>query len=380
MIRVNISNIDSIKTWYKNAVLKELKSKHFSCSPKNYFEKKLKDSLKNDAFCSDVLILSIDEIKNKYDWVKQYIDTIDFLESIPYILIKIKTIKGKGSRKIKERQLTDFIELKRNELIDIILMSFSTISIEDGIHNVCSSMSNFDSFIKVLDNYIGKLNSIIIQKFNYEKVLGKSDIRAQLVMKLNIKVCPYCNRQYINPLTIDKKNIYLGDIDHILPKSRYALFQLSLFNMIPACKACNQLFKKNKTAQILNPYYEGFGDDAFLEIDYSTVNELIGIDDPHDYSWRIIHDKKGKIRNSIDTFQLNEVYKSNSSEFKRILKIKFLIQSQVYRDFIDNLLNSGNSSYIEYFDDTLLYGVSLDENKFQDELLSKAIYDIVMYN
>ncbi len=380
MIRVTISDLDSIKAWYKDAVIKILNKIKLSASSKNDFEKKLITSLKNNAFCSDVLILSIDEVSNKYDWVKQYIDTIDFLESVPYILNKIKTIKGKGSRKIKERQLIDFVEFNRNEIIDIKLKTFSSTSIEDGIHNVCSSKGAFVSFIKVLDDFIGELNKVIIQKFNYVVVLGKSDIRAQLVMKLNIKVCPYCNRQYINPITINKKNNYLGDIDHILPKSRYALFQLSLFNLIPACKACNQLFKKDKTTPILNPYYEGFGDDAFLEINYSTVNELIGLDEPHDFSWNIIHDNKGKIRTSIDTFQLNEVYKSNSSEFKRILKIKFLIQSRVYRDYINNLLNGGNSRYIEYFDETLLYGVSLDEDKFQDELLSKAIYDIVINN
>ena len=379
MIKVKIKDIETIKKWYKDSILKNVMKRDFDHITANDFEKKITNSLLDETFCSDILIRSVDEIKDRYVWVKQYIETIDFLKNVPCQREKIEQISGNNSCRIRQL-LVDYIKKNRNELIDNNIKSYSSFkNIKDGINLVCSSISSFDSFIEYANKYMEYLNTIISKKFNYTGVLGKFGMRAKLVEKLNIKVCPYCNRQYINPVTIVNKT-YLGDIDHILPKSTYPLFQISLFNMIPACKACNQLFKGTKTTSLLNPYYEGFSDNAFLKINYSTVKELIGLDKPSDFYWEILNDKTNKIKNNIDTFHLNEVYSSNSTEFKRIIRIKYLIHSQAYKDCIRRILQDGAGSYMELFDETMLYGVSLNEDKFQDELLSKAIYDIVMYN
>ncbi len=380
MIKVKIKDIEKIKTWYKDSIIKTVMDRDFDHITANDFEEEITNSLMDETFCSDILIRSVEEIKVRYAWVKQYIETIDFLGNYSYQRDTIKQIHGKSSRKIRSQLLAVYIEKNRNDLIDNTIMSHSsTKNIKDGIDHVCSSMSSFDFFIKDAKKYMEYLNSVIAEKFNYNGVLDKVGIRAELVKKLNIKVCPYCNRQYINSIT-RVNNTYLGDIDHILPKSTYSLFQLSLVNMIPACKACNQLFKGTKTTPILNPYFEGFSGNAFLKINYSTVKELIGLNEPGDFYWEIVNDKTNKIKNNIDTFQLNEVYKSNSTDFKRIIRIKYLIHSPAYKACISHLLRDGASIFWELFDETLLYGVSLDEDKFQDELLSKAIYDIVMYN
>ena len=154
-----------------------------------------------------------------------------------------------------------------------------------------------------------------------------------------------------------------------------------------------QKTKRDKIADIINPYHEGFENDAFLEMRYTTVREMIGLEEQIDYSWRVIDaesnsekmkllcsDRKKKIKNNIECFRLDEVYKTNSRDFQRIIRIKYINESQAYRNSVSNILDIGKNRRLDMVDEQMLYGVSLDEDKFQDEILAKAIYDIVVNN
>lgn len=81
-----------------------------------------------------------------------------------------------------------------------------------------------------------------------------------LIRKLNIKVCPYCNRNYT--ISIDKKSCKTRpEIDHNLPQSLYPILSLSFYNLIPACPTCNHL-KSNKEIKY-NPYSQEDNDIQF---------------------------------------------------------------------------------------------------------------------
>ena len=56
----------------------------------------------------------------------------------------------------------------------------------------------------------------------------------------NIRTCPYCNRQYITAIQNGDRKVR-ADIDHFLPKGRYPIFSMSIYNLIPSCKVCNTL-------------------------------------------------------------------------------------------------------------------------------------------
>lgn len=57
-----------------------------------------------------------------------------------------------------------------------------------------------------------------------------------------MRVCPYCGLEYVDVLDDGR---YLGDLDHVYPKSICTLFSLSIWNLIPSCKKCNQSLKRN---------------------------------------------------------------------------------------------------------------------------------------
>ena len=60
--------------------------------------------------------------------------------------------------------------------------------------------------------------------------------------------------------------------------------------------------------------------------------------------------------------------------------MKYINESEAYRNKISDILSKGRGWGMEQFDERLVYGVSFDEDKFQDEILSRAIYDIVVRN
>lgn len=63
-----------------------------------------------------------------------------------------------------------------------------------------------------------------------------------LMKELGVKVCPYCNNNYI--FTISKHNIKVRpEFDHFLPEALHPSLILSFYNFVPSCPQCNHLKK-----------------------------------------------------------------------------------------------------------------------------------------
>lgn len=62
---------------------------------------------------------------------------------------------------------------------------------------------------------------------DYKKKLGDSKLRHMLLSDLGIKVCPYCNRNYITWYqSSDHRTLTTADLDHYYQKDYYPLFAL----------------------------------------------------------------------------------------------------------------------------------------------------------
>lgn len=76
--------------------------------------------------------------------------------------------------------------------------------------------------------------------------------RHQLLTSLGVRVCPYCQRNYITSYTLeenkeDKVEKTTADLDHFYSKKDYPFLALSLYNFIPSCSICNSRMKLKKT-------------------------------------------------------------------------------------------------------------------------------------
>lgn len=189
--------------------------------------------------------------------------------------------------------------------------------------------------------------------------------RHMFISLMNIRTCPYCNRQYITNYEDGKTS---ADLDHFFLQSEYPFLALSLYNFIPSCQICNSRFK-GKTFDAENhiyPYNEEFGDQCKFTIDSRNINYLLYNSDNFDiYLKNIASDTKykKKINHSIETFKLNNVYKSHKDYILEIIK-----KAHIYND-----------EYINYIYDEF-QGMFTDKNEIWQCVMGNYMTDDNLIN
>jgi hypothetical protein len=144
-----------------------------------------------------------------------------------------------------------------------------------------------------LKNLEALYESFLNQVFTYASFRkGKGDLSRNILWfkSLNLKSCPYCNRNWISFVKDQKgKNTLYFDIDHFFPKYKYPWFSLSFYNLIPSCTICNQRIKGGKDLLLqdhLHPFIDDFDEivkfnvpvdtlDVFFDKTVSLVLEII---------------------------------------------------------------------------------------------------------
>lgn len=381
MIRVEYGKDKNLQSWYSNQIGKQILKNaiNMGCHPP-----KLK-SLHNELFrsilsnlykelsqinlqvISDILLEDREILINRYRWIAEYTRLCDFLAF--YSSMK-NTKRGRNEYKmLRINYLNRFSGDYLDAVIDKIGKSKEYFE---------SSWSNFGQLKKEADDFLKKVNEMIAKVFDYSMM--EQQMRYELYQKMDVSICPYCGRQYIHMLSTDEKDSYLGDLDHFYPQIYYQLFSLSLWNLLPVCKPCNQLFKREHMDDLLNPLADGFDDDCIFTVNCQDALAIIGLNDNFTLKWEIqqytSNLKAIKIQKNISLFQLDEVYKYHKQDVKMLLKKRYL-HSQNYFDKIDQLLKGASLSEDEK--NCLIYGTSLNKNNFHKEMLGKMTYDIVKY-
>lgn len=158
--------------------------------------------------------------------------------------------------------------------------------------------------------------------FDYDS-FSKSKVyvwdRHKLINNLNIKVCPYCQRNYITSYIDGKIKKTTADLDHFYSKDRYPFLALSLYNFIPSCPICNSRMKldkstyneKTKENRIIYPYIDNFK--GVFKTNNQLLEVLLGSRD----TFEVSIDDQGdlKTKETIDMFKLDKVYKEAHNEY-----------------------------------------------------------------
>lgn len=107
-------------------------------------------------------------------------------------------------------------------------------------------------------------------------MVGKHPYNSNVLAKgINIKTCPYCNENTSYTFFYKSNSRYRRtfDWDHIIPKDKYPFLAMSFFNLLPACKVCNQL--KNNISIKISPHMDFNPDLTYSFFVKGTNSEFI---------------------------------------------------------------------------------------------------------
>lgn len=289
MIKIDLHYVNRIIEVHSDYIINNIYMKYEKLiTNKSYSinRKSIKVEYKEVAFLSDLFGKSKDDICSKLIYICTLNDLCKIVKE--FELKFYKTYKVSFSDEIHKPIRQQYIKVKK-------------------IVKLLSYLLNYDSFNK------GKK-----VKSNYFKTWSRHDF----ICALGIKVCPYCNRNYITSYEDKEAEKTTADADHYYPKSLYPILQLNIFNMIPSCSICNSKMKNDNDLRHLYPY-EDMNDSLKFSTSFETIEELYNFQS----SKICIISKKGgcykRAENSKEVFKLENVYQIHKDiVFELINRIK----------------------------------------------------------
>lgn len=282
-----------------------IKKKH-----KEWFQKEVLDKLKDEI---KRIKKSRSELENEYlefliDLEKE--EDLSILEN-DRMLFYIKRYNKIGLTYEEIKEEKESIEKKEDIEKDLLIKEINKKSVK---YNLELKKEKIE--IKESEHFEKLKNVFNYDNFSAEKVL-KWD-RHKLMTALDIRVCPYCQRNYITSYKdIDEKeretDKTTADLDHFYSKSKYPFLALSLYNFIPSCQICNSRMKGKQDAydeNVIYPYNEEFL--GIFKTEGDIILNLLG--DEKNFEVKIDY-KDLKTQKTVQMFKLDKVYKTAHNSY-----------------------------------------------------------------
>ena len=200
-----------------------------------------------------------------------------------------------------------------------------------------------------------------IKKYLYEQRFP----RMRFVEELRVTVCPYCNRNFINP-TSERTTC---ELDHFYDKKSYPILAVSFRNLVPVCHICN-LIKSSNLIEY-SPYNKKYSTDDLISFDYFikgsdylTNNEQIGIE----------INGSNAFESNIKNLKLRELYQLHTDIVQECIKKAIIFNKEYMKDLFntyDGLFESEEELY------RIVYGNFKKESLYGKRPLAKLTKDIL---
>ena len=190
-----------------------------------------------------------------------------------------------------------------------------------------------------------------------------------LVKRLNIPVCPYCNRTYTFVVEKRSNTTTRGirpELDHFFPKPKYGHLALSFYNLVPSCPTCNQL--KGTHEFDFHPFYGALNGGRPPKFVVANVNKdgLLFPDKP-----RLEIENPNENTKSLG---LKDLYSQHTDYVKEILDKIQAYNASYYESLMNSFQGAGKSGEeIE----RLIWGAYLEDLEHTKRPLSKMTKDIL---
>lgn len=199
-----------------------------------------------------------------------------------------------------------------------------------------------------------------------------------LAAKLDVRVCPYCNRQYTFTVVSNGERIIRPEFDHFFSQSEYPIFSLSFYNLIPCCNLCNSSLKHNKKFSLkthIHPYEEGFADKVMFDYSPLDTQSALGFDS----NLEVKLCKKESLTNgkqidgNIKVFRIIETYQGHKDLVRDIIRKFYMSDGRYMESLLKSFPQIG--SYEELY--RLAFGNYFNDEDLDQRVLSKLTKDLV---
>lgn len=298
-------------------------------------------------------------------------------------MIKILPI-SRENEQLFENKVTKMFKgwCKRNKnnhdfdpLFDFVYTDFARTTFNDeNLKKII--VGKLDTLKEVIDE-IGKIENGDLILNIYKNSFLQNDLSSKWAQLIGVRTCPYCNRNYTT--TIQTKRIR-PDFDHFLPKSKYPYLCVSMYNLIPCCKSCNNLKKDHDPIlePFIYPYEEEYGENVNFNVDFSgNITDLI--DESKKLEVNIIHNcdasLESKVRSTNTILGIEDLYKTHNDYAKDILTL-----SRIYSDSFLGSLKETFPWMKSYSGESILKILFMNElmkDNWNKRPFSKFTFDIV---
>ncbi|MDU1229876.1 MAG: hypothetical protein E6980_06900 [Clostridium sp.] len=328
----------------------------------------------------------------EFDFYNKYNNT--------FIKNRLKQIKSKKQRRytIKEYKIFESEIMIDIDFIQSINIKNNGIDtklniLKSEIRDVSVNSSTLKEYIlsiqKILNNWIKNYDEDVININNYKNYLNRTEnLKVQwsaynFVLELGIKVCPYCNRQYITPVYSESGKLR-GDLDHFYAKSKFPYLSMSIYNLVPCCKFCNSSLKGDKEftyERNINPYEDGIDDYMYFSYIPNSIKSFYGNDSIIIKLFEKENADKEmleKLKNNLKLFQIENLYQYNTNIVELLLKKRTIFTDKYLDNFYNNHKNvfESKTEMIDMlFRDSLQFEEDSPFSKLKKDIISEIIYD-----
>ena len=205
-------------------------------------------------------------------------------------------------------------------------------------------------------------------------VIGKQETTwrgCQYILKLGVKVCPYCNAVILpRDLTIC--------FDHYLQKDQFPYLRLCLYNLVPVCKDCNwprKNFPVGDFTSYAYPYRDSVHDETRFSLEQFPIGRMSA-----DGDVPLLLDKRtpadsDRCKHWLEQMKIPELYSLSYGDHIRWISENSDYFRKEYRNMLASQLGRQGmeAEYRRYFK------CSLDRQKINIEPLSKLTMDLVEF-
>ncbi|MFG6356203.1 MAG: hypothetical protein K1W26_05170 [Acetatifactor sp.] len=219
-----------------------------------------------------------------------------------------------------------------------------------GINNPGKSKKT-PLYKKLYDTY-GKVSQSLID--------NKVKMNVFLVQQTGFTVCPYCNRDYIN---CRSEKLTGAQLDHFYPRSRYPVFSLCLYNLVPVCGNCNRI-KHDNMQRFASPFDEQIDWENDLKFSYVPIDIN---------RKKIVINAKGAIKHNVEAMHIEAAYQIHETEVNELLdKVEMYSKTQLaeFREVLDKV------DLTEQDMKRMVFGPEITEESIKKRPLGKMIRDL----